>query len=218
MKLPWTYGLAVTGLAIALLFVGSFYAVTEGEAVVVVRLGRPARVVRSAGPAWKFPEPLERLHRIDLRRQLADTPSVTALTRDRKSIVLEAFVAWRVADPLLFLQATTGLEAAAETLAGMVSAAQNQELSRFELADLVTTDASAAENLERFEQRVRERVSPLVRDRLGIVVDRVGVRRVSLPIENLPAVLERMRADRETEADRSRRAHFREAGAADRDR
>lgn len=203
---PLSRALRLLGLAAlltALAAYASFDAVSPDTALVVVRLGKPVRVVQTAGPCWHWPRPVDAAHRIDLRRRLAGVPATATWTRDKKNVLIGTFVVWHVADPLLFLQAAGELEVAESTLVALVVAAQSQEVSRHDLSALVSDDPTEWRS-EDMELAIGRRAEEVVRERLGIAVDRVGFQRIELPPENVAAVLEKMRAEREAEAGRLR--------------
>lgn len=181
----------------------TYFSVSEGFAVVVTRFGRPTRELTEAGPYWRLPPPIEELHEIDCRQQVLQTPATATLTRDKKSVVLTTYVIWRVEHPLRFLQ-SVGTTANGEShLAGMVTSAKNQAISRYDLAALASTNAEQV-RMNEIEKAIAEQVQSSAITRLGVTVIRVGFERITLPPENYAAVLERMRAEREAEAARVR--------------
>lgn len=181
----------------------TFFTVSEGQAVVVVRLGRPVRQITNPGLYWKLPSPIDSARRIDLRRQVFTTNELTTLTRDKKNIALTSYVVWHVDDPLLFLQSLGDPAQAREHLTGMALAANNTQIGQRNLGSLLRVGKSdtATSDIERSIQLQMDQSS---RNRLGIAIDQVGIERLSFPPENLPAVLERMRAERHAEANRLR--------------
>ncbi|MFO0818132.1 MAG: protease modulator HflC [Pirellulales bacterium] len=177
--------------------------IPEGHVGVVTRWGRPQRIVELPGPQVAWPSPMDRIHLLDVRRHLVDVPPTTVLTSDKKNVVITSFVVWRIADPLLFLQSAGQVDSAATQLTGFASAAMNQEISRRSLAALASLDANVVQ-LDDIEERLCELLESRVRPSLGVSIEVVGLRRVTLPRENLAAVLERMKAEREAEAGRVR--------------
>ncbi|HND53300.1 MAG TPA: protease modulator HflC [Pirellulaceae bacterium] len=179
------------------------YTVPEGASAVVTRFGKPVRVVTTSGLHWRWPAPLERAQIVDRRRRITDVRPVPSFTRDRHTVLLTTFTLWRVADPLLFVQALGGVESAEPVLAGLVTAARNEEVSLHDLSALVSSRPEE-NRFDDVERQIARRVEQTARDRLGIEVDRVAIERIELPPENVRAVLERMRAERATEAARLR--------------
>jgi len=196
--------LAFAGAIVALFALyGTFFTVPEGFSGVVTRLGRPVREIRVAGAYWKWPTPIEQIQLIDQRRTTFVTPQVATFTRDKKSVVLTTYVVWHVERPLLFLQAIGDLDRAQENLAGMITAAKNEHLGSFDLTALVSLRRSEVRLAEIEADLLREVSGPAL-SRMGIAVDQVGIERIAFPEENMAAVLDRMRAEREAEANRLR--------------
>ena len=198
---------AVVGLIIAY---SMYFQVVEGTNAVVTRFGDPVRALREAGLAWKWPWPIERVHTIDVRRRLYNSPFTATLTRDQKNVILLTYAVWRVDDPQLFLQSLGTPEAAEMKLAGMAAASKNFHLGRYDLAALVSTTPGEIKT-EEIEQAILGDVAPSARDKFGVVVEQVGIKRIAYPEENITTVLAQMRAERRAEAGKIRAEGEREA-------
>lgn len=192
-----------TGLAIIIvgLLVGysMCFVVPEGSNAVVTRFGDPQESIQQAGLFWKWPWPIEQSHSIDVRRQLHNTPFTATLTRDRKNVILLTYVVWRVEDPLVFLQSLGSTEAAELKLDGMVAASKNFHLGRYDLSALVSTVPGNIKIAE-IEDAVLRDVRQPTREKFGIIVEQVGIKRIAYPEENVTSVLQQMRAERQAEA------------------
>jgi modulator of FtsH protease HflC len=197
----------VAGLLLAY---GAYFSVSEGQAAVVTRFGEPVREISQAGPYWKWPWPIEQVHVLDARTKLFNTPYTATFTRDKRGVILLTYVAWRVEKPLLFLQAAGGPEVAERKLDGMVTAAKNFHLGRYDLAALVSTQPGALKAGE-IEQAILDDVRGPMLDKFGVRVEQVGFKRIAFPEENVPAVLANMRSERKAEADRLRAEGDKEA-------
>jgi membrane protease subunit HflC len=193
-----------------LLAYGVYFSVSEGQAGVVTRFGAPVREIVEAGPYWKWPWPIEQVHFIDARMKLFNTPYTATFTRDKRGVILLTYVAWRVEKPLLFLQAAGGPDVAEKKLDGMVTAAKNFHLGRFDLAALVSTQQGTLRASE-IEKAILDDVRGPMLDKFGVHVDQVGFKRIAFPEENVPAVMANMRSERKAEADRLRAEGDREA-------
>ena len=101
MMIRLVLAVAVVGLVVAY---SMYFQVSEGSKAVVTRFGDPVRALHQAGLAWKWPWPIERVHTIDIRRRLYNSPYTATLTRDQKNVILLTYAVWRVEDPQLFLQ------------------------------------------------------------------------------------------------------------------
>jgi membrane protease subunit HflC len=202
----------VLAVAVVALIVASsmYFQVSEGYQAVVTRFGDPVRSLHQAGLAWKWPWPIERVHQIDVRRRLYNSPYTATLTRDQKNVILLTYAVWRVEDPLLFLQSLGTPEAAEQKLDGMVAASKNFHLGRYDLSALVSTTPDAIQT-ERIEQAILDDVAPSALEKFGIAIEQVGIKRIAYPEENITTVLEQMRAERRAEAGKLRAEGEKEA-------
>ena len=153
---------ARVGMAVLMLLLfavyDSFFTVTEGEAVVITRFGRPTREITQAGPYWKFPAPIEQRHVIDRRRSVFTAPEAAAFSADKRSIVLTCFVIWHVEKPLTYLQSVGDTETAQSRLTSMFLAAQNQRVGTFPLSALASTSPEDVQ-LSQMESLIREDIA-----------------------------------------------------------
>jgi len=190
----------------------SFFTVSEGEAVVITRFGKPIRTLVDAGPYGKLPYPIDEVHRIDVRIRTLTTPQIATLTRDKKNVVLTTFVVWRIVDPARYLQAIGDASAAENQLSGLIAAAKNRQLGQFDLSALVSLQPEEI-RVSQIEADMQQEVAAAVRETLGIEVEQIGIERITLPPVNMTAVVERMRAERRAEANRIRSEGAKQAQA-----
>ncbi len=187
------YLAAAAGLG-ALLLYFSFYCVRETDFALVTQFGRPVRTVADAGLHAKWP--FQSVLRFDRRLRIYDPRPSEFLTRDKKNLVIENYVAWRIEDPGRFIQSVgdtssaemrlhdiiwSGLSAALgnQDLDSLVSAA-NTKLQVQSMLDLLASDADRAAVAQ-----------------YGIRVIDVRIKRLNLPEQNKQSVFARMRAERE---------------------
>src|SRR5436190_19165322 len=90
-------------LALGVLLATVFYTVGEGYLAIITQFGRPVAVVRSAGLHVKWPWQTRIL--LDARLQPFNPQPSELLTRDKKNLVVDSFMVWRIADPQRFVQA-----------------------------------------------------------------------------------------------------------------
>jgi len=188
------------------------FQVSEGYKAVVTQFGNPVRSVHEAGLYWKWPWPIEQARQIDVRRRLHNTPYTATFTRDRRNVVLLTYVAWYVEDPLLYLQSVGNREEAEKKLNGIVIHAKHQQMGQYELSALVSTNPDQIKTGQ-IERAMLSDVAKEAREKFGIHVEQVGIKRVAYPEENMTAVLQQMRAERNAEAIGLRAEGDREAEA-----
>jgi membrane protease subunit HflC len=118
------------------------------------------------------------------------------LTKDKKNIVVDHYVCWRVADPNRFLQTTGDLTGAEMRLHDTVWAAAAAALGNTDLAALVSIrpeDVRVAEVMKQITDQCR----PRALEQYGIEIVDVRMKRLNLPAQNRESVFARMRAERE---------------------
>lgn len=186
------------------------FQVASNESAVLTRFGSPVRNLTDPGLYFKWPWPVDTVHRYDQRLAFYDTRISEALTQDKRNVILPVFLAWRVADPLKFLQ-SLGTPAAAPTkLDSLATSARNALLGRYDFQELVSTDPSRLK-LAELEQRLAETIRPQALAAFGIAIEQVGLKRIALPEANTLYVFERMKAERGQYAAKFRAEGRREA-------
>jgi membrane protease subunit HflC len=143
-----------------------------------------------------LPWPLETANRIDGRLNIYEVRLSEALTRDRHNIIIPVFVAWKVDEPLKFLQALGTPENAKSKLDSLVSSAKNAVLGTCDFKQLVSVDDRNADNLSDIENKILAVVAPQAKKSFGIAIEQVGIERITLPEANTSYVFDRMRAER----------------------
>lgn len=186
------------------------FQVASNEAVVLTRFGSPVRTLTEPGLYAKCPWPIDTVHRFDTRLSFFDARLSEALTQDKRNVILPVFVAWRIADPLKFLQAVGSPNAVVTKLDSLAISARNALLGTYDFQDLVSTDPQKLKLIE-LEQRFFQAIQPMALSSFGIGVEQVGVKRIALPEANTLYVFERMRAERAQYAARYRAEGRREA-------
>jgi membrane protease subunit HflC len=229
--------LAGIGVALlVLLAVSSVFTVDETEYVIVERLGRIVAVYdrpADRGLHVKLPWPISQARRFDRRLQLLDPAGREVFTRDKKNITVDAFVCWRIASggdetsqplrerPVVkFYKALGNVGVAEARLQPHLHSALSDRIGRAELAELLqVSDSEAAPPPDETAPLARvgnDVFATLVgndealRDRFGIEVVEVAVKRVNFPLGNQQAVYDRMRSER-----RKKAGEYRDEGMAD---
>lgn len=197
--------LVLSGLCIAALFVllQVVFTVRQGEVVIVTHLGRPVRAIDEAGLYGRWPWPIQRLYRYDNRLRTLQGSFEETLTQDGKNVLVALYAGWRIADPIAFLERVGTVEQAEANLDGLLRTYKSSALGQLRFSQLVNIDAAAL-RLDQLEDSVLQAVQPQARQRYGIDVQFVGVRRIGLPEAITQSVFERMRAERQELADRYR--------------
>jgi membrane protease subunit HflC len=174
-----------------------FFTVRESESVIVTLFGKPVRALDAAGLALKWP--WEGVLRFDKRVRLYDATPSEFLTQDKKNIVVQSFVAWKIAQPREFLLAVRDTLGAEMRLRDVLWSELSSKLGVTPLAALLSTKAEEMK-LDKLSEEIRDKCRATALARYGIEVVDVRIKRLSFPAQNRDAVFERMRAERQREA------------------
>ncbi|PYT20000.1 MAG: protease modulator HflC [Acidobacteria bacterium] len=172
----------------------AFFTLRETEFALVTQFGRPVRTIRDAGLHVKWP--FQNVLRFDRRLRIYNPRPSEFLTRDKKNLVIENYVAWRIQDPERFVQTVADPAAAEMRLHDIIWSGLSAAVGRLDLEALISTSpekVQAAGMLDHLTQ-LTDRTAL---DQYGIQVVDVRIKRLNLPEQNKQSVYARMRAERE---------------------
>ena len=200
---------------IALFALSTIIMVDETEQIVILQFGKPIRTIKEPGLNWKFPAPFQTSNSFEKRLLEYDVPPEEILSKDKKSLIIDNYVRWRIIDPLLFLQTVKAVPTAKTRLDDIVYSELRQELGTHDMVEIITETRELI--MEKVTKASNEETS-----KYGIEVIDVRIRRVDLPRENEASIYARMEAERKRQANKFRSEGEEEAqkirAATDRDK
>lgn len=201
-------------LVVAILVYASAFYVRQWEVALKLRLGEIVSSDYEPGLHFLVPV-LNDVRKFDNRIQTFDTKTERFLTVEKKDVLVDSFVKWRIANVAQYFRATGGGNAArAERLLGeRINTRLRDEFGKRTIQEVVSGERGEIMTL--LTKDADERASEL-----GIEVVDVRVKRIDLPAEVSESVYQRMRAERERVARdlRARGAEAAERIRADADR
>ena len=203
------------GLFVALVLASStLFVVKETERAIMLQFGEVVQFDIQPGLHVKVPF-VNTVRIFDARVLTLDARPQRYLTLEKKALIVDSFVKWRIDDVAVYYTSTSGDEfTAAKLLASRVDTGLRNQFGERTLTEVVSgeRDELMAELLEELNQ--------LVKTEFGIEVVDVRVKRIDLPQEVSESVYGRMRTERESEAReiRSKGKEFAEGKRADADR
>ena len=182
---------------IALLAYLAAFTVSPIEYAAKFRLGKIIRTEFEPGLHWQLPF-VNNVVKFDRRIQSLDAAPERFITAEKKDVIVDSFVKWRIADVREYYTATGGDERRAQARLGQIIAdgLRGQFASRT-LKQVVSTER------EEIMTTLREQ-SKIPAASLGIEVVDVRVKRIDLPEEVSASVYSRMRAERNEVANQLR--------------
>ncbi len=179
----------IVALAVLLGF-NSAYVVHEGQSALVTQFGRIVRTGDTPGLHFKLPL-IQQAILFDNRILTLEAQPERYFTSEKKSVNVDFYVKWRIADNAVYYRATAGAELqAANRLSPIVKDALRFEFNARTLQELI------AGGRKDITERVRKQTDNAARKSLGIAVVDVRIKRIDLPDEVSESVYKRMRAER----------------------
>ena len=195
--------LVLLALAAAAVYLSAFI-VRQTEQAIVLQFGKPIEVINefkknpngglanNAGLYWKIPV-VQTVEYYDKRILDLDQRPLELLASDNKRLVVDAFVRFRIVDPLKFYQKLRDEPRARRRLASILEASLRGTLATASFQDIVR------DKREDLMRKIRGQVNNEAQD-FGIEVVDVRIKRADLPEQNSEAIYKRMQTERQREA------------------
>ncbi|MGH8696890.1 MAG: protease modulator HflC [Burkholderiales bacterium] len=194
----------------------ALFTVDQRELAILLQLGEIKEVITEPGLRTKWPL-IQNVRYFDRRILTIDDPDTERfVTSEKKNLLVDAFVKWRIADVRQYYISVTGDEARARSrLTQIINSVLREEIGKRSVQEVVATE--------------RDDIMRIVRDKvvvdakgLGVQIVDVRLKRVELPADVSEAVYRRMEAERRAVASRLRSQGASEAekirAEADKDR
>ncbi len=172
----------------------TFFSVRETEFVLVTQFGRPIRTVIEAGLNAKWP--FQTALYFDRRLRTYNPRPSEFLTRDKKNIVVENYVVWKIQDPNRFVQTVGDPIAAEMRLHDIIWSGLAAALGAHDMDSIVGTEPDKVQTSALLD-RLTSLTDRAALEQYGINVVDVRIKRLNLPEQNKQSVYARMRAERE---------------------
>ena len=185
----------VAAIVIILVATGSLFTVAQTEQALVLRFGAPVAgrgLITEPGLNFKIPF-IESVVKIDNRILDLESPKQEVLAADNQRIDVDAFVRYKIVDPLRFYQAAGSVRAANNLLASVLNSAVRRVLGEATQTQIVRDERPT------LTVRIREQVDSEAQ-KFGIRIVDARIRRADLPREISEKVFSRMQSERQREA------------------
>lgn len=180
----------IAALIVLLIVTGSFYTVPIKQYAAVRQFGRIVRVEETPGLKFKIPF-IQNVQRISAATTLYDIPASDVITKDKKSMIADTYVLWKVTEPVKYIQSLNALDARAnERIEAAVYNATKNVISS------MTQDEVIEARGERLTQMITKDANSDIGG-YGIVILQAQIKSLDLPDDNKEAVYERMISERQ---------------------
>jgi membrane protease subunit HflC len=182
-------------LAILLVAYMSTYQVRFNEVAIVKTLGQIRHVQTEPGLRVCWPWPIQQVVKYDLRVNVLEDPLSEPLTQGGKPVTAQAYMAWRIKKPELFLTKVGSVSQATSQLKTKLKSQKEAILGGYSLANFVSTD-KADLKLPEVERILRDNMDAWAEEMFGIEVLSVGIKRLGVPASTSREIFEAMKEGR----------------------
>ena len=200
--------IACTALIIAVLcLANALYTVDQTQSAIILQFGDPVGVRLEPGLYAKLPF-IQNVIRLDNRLLEYDVATTIIYTKDKKNMVVDAYVRWRIVDPLLFYKRFKSdnifsiIEDAKRRLGDVIIGELKSELGLHIMSDVISQSRDTI--MESVTGGSNRKLLAEGGESSGLAVVDTRIKRADLPPENQRSVYERMKAERDQQATKYR--------------
>jgi membrane protease subunit HflC len=177
---------------VALWLVSStIFVVEQRQSAIVFALGEVKQVITEPGLHFKLPPPFQNVIYIDKRIQTLDTADADRfITAEKKNVLVDSFVKWRIVDPRLYFISFSGDERRAQDrLSQIVKAALNEEITKRTVREVISGERGKV--MDAIQRKVATEAK-----QIGAEIIDVRLRRVDYVDQINNSVYDRMKSER----------------------
>lgn len=184
-------------IALLLLLFSSLFVVREGEYKVIRQFGEVVRIKTEPGLGMKVPF-IQSVSTLPKYQMTYDVSQAEINTKDKKRMIIDNYALWKIVDPKKMIANARTVENAESRMEEFIYSVVRTELGQLNYDEIINDEKSSRGSLN---DRVTEKVNELLsKDKYGIVVTDVRMKRTDLPNENENSVYTRMISERESTA------------------
>ena len=165
------------------------FTVDENQTVVITQFGKDVKTINEPGLHFKLPAPIQNIMRFSRKLNVFETIPTEILTQDKKNLLINNYVLWKIENPLQFFKTVKNLKGALIRLEDIVYSQMRNEVGLYSFSEIITSKRD--EISENITQKVKKEC-----EILGINIAEIRLKKISFPSQNLPAIYRRMIAER----------------------
>jgi len=197
MKTGLNFVAAIVAVALVIAS-AAIFTVDQRQHALIMQFGEVLEVISKPGLYFKWPM-IQNVRYFEKRILTLDSPDPERfITSEKKNVLVDSFVKWRIVDPRLYYVSVAGDETRAKTrLMQTVNAGLREEFGKRTVHDVVSGERN------KIMEQMRDKADADAR-KIGVEIIDVRVKRVDLPTEVSESVYKRMEAERKRVANQLR--------------
>ncbi|THD61125.1 protease modulator HflC [Phenylobacterium sp.] len=186
----------ILGFVAVIVLANTLFVVDQREEAVVLRFGEPVRVIHApgqSGAGLNVKQPfVENVIKFDRRNQALEADQEEIIDADQQRLVVDAFLRYRISDPLQYYRTLRNEQIAQDRLERLVNSSLRQVLGSTTQTDIISARRDQLMQQSKLDVARRAKES-----RLGIEIIDLRIKRADLPEANRANVYRRMQSQRQ---------------------
>jgi modulator of FtsH protease HflC len=181
----------IAGLIVLSVLMSTLFVVDQRQFAIVFALGEVKKVINEPGLHFKLPPPFQNVLFLDKRILTFDTPEADRfITAEKKNILVDAYVKWRILDPRLYFVSFTGDERRTQDrMSQIIKAALNDEITKRTVREVISGERNLV--MSAIHKKVTDEAK-----QIGVEIIDVRLKRVDYVEQINNSVYDRMKAER----------------------
>jgi modulator of FtsH protease HflC len=181
----------IAGLIVLSVLMSTLFVVDQRQFAIVFALGEVKKVINEPGLHFKLPPPFQNVLFLDKRILTFDTPEADRfITAEKKNILVDAYVKWRILDPRLYFVSFTGDERRTQDrMSQIIKAALNDEITKRTVREVISGERNLV--MSAIQKKVTDEAK-----QIGVEIIDVRLKRVDYVEQINNSVYDRMKAER----------------------
>ncbi|HJV81365.1 protease modulator HflC [Noviherbaspirillum sp.] len=182
---------SIAALIALFILLSTLFIVDQRQYAIVFALGEVKKVISEPGLHFKLPPPFQNVVFLDKRILTLDTPEADRfITAEKKNILVDAYVKWRIVDPRLYFISFTGDERRAQDrMSQVIKAALNEEITKRTVREVISGERGKV--MSAIQKKVMDEAK-----QIGVEIVDVRLKRVDYVEQINNSVYDRMKAER----------------------
>lgn len=187
---------AILAFVVIVVLANTLFVVEQRQQAIVLRLGEPVRVIHApgqSGAGLNVKQPfVEDVIKFDRRNLALEADQEEIIDAEQHRLVVDAFLRYRISDPLQYYTALRDEQTASDRLERLVNSSLRQVLGSTTTSDIISQRREQLMQQTKLDVERRAKAS-----KLGIDVIDLRIKRADLPAENRASVYKRMQTQRQ---------------------
>jgi len=190
---------AITILVLLIMVVLGFmlfsFQLRQIESALLTTFGEPKRQITEPGLYFRWPAPIQNVHKFDSRQRLFEADTGETTTKEATPVIVNTYVVWRIVRPLDFFNSVGTVREARSKLLSQISDTQNKVIGRHSFGEFVNSNPDKI-RFKGIEDEMLEVIKGPVLENYGIEITHLGIKQLKISEDVSKDVFERMRAER----------------------